>query len=123
MDLELTGADRAFRDEIRAFLAESVPPSMSRAEALTTGFVSDPDVAFGFNKHLVRKGWSVYAWPKDYGGTGWTPVQRYIFEVECARAGAPNFNTQGVRMVGPVIMHYGTKEQKAHYLPRIASGE
>ena len=123
MDLELTAADRAFRDEIRAFLAEAVPPSMRRAEALTTGFVSDPDVAFGFHKELVRKGWSVYAWPKEHGGAGWTPVQRYIFEVECARAGAPNFNSQGVRMVGPVIMHYGTKAQKEHYLPRIVSGE
>jgi acyl-CoA dehydrogenase len=123
MDLVLTAADRKFRDEVRAFLAEAVPPAMRRAEALTTGFVSDPDVAFGFNKALVRKGWSVYAWPKEHGGMGWTPVERYIFEVECARAGAPSFNSQGVRMVGPVIMHYGTTAQKEHYLPRIASGE
>ncbi|HTY68322.1 MAG TPA: acyl-CoA dehydrogenase family protein [Alphaproteobacteria bacterium] len=123
MDLALTAADRAFRDEIRKFLAEAVPPSMRRAEALTTGFVSDPDVARDFHRALAAKGWSVYAWPKEYGGMGWTPVQRYIFEVECARAGAPAFNSQGVRMVGPVIMHYGTAAQKDHYLPRIRSGE
>lgn len=123
MDLALTAADRAFRDEVRAFLAEAVSPAMRRAEALTAGFVSDPDVGASFHAALVRKGWSVYAWPKEYGGTGWTPVQRYIFEVECARAGAPTFNSQGVRMVGPVLMRFGTQVQKDHYLPRIASGE
>ncbi len=123
MDLELSAADRAFRDEVRAFLAEAVPPAMRRAEALTTGFVSDPDVAAPFFRSLVGKGWSVYAWPKEYGGMGWSPVQRYIFEVECARAGAPVFNSQAVRMVGPVIMRFGTPGQKEHYLPRIRSGE
>lgn len=123
MDLDLTAADREFRDEVRRFLAEAVPPAMRRAEALTTGFVSDPDVGAPFHAALSRKGWSVYTWPKEHGGTGWTPVQRYIFEVECARAGAPTFNSQGVRMVGPVIMRFGTPEQKEHYLPRIRSGE
>lgn len=123
MDLELTAADREFRDDVRRFLAEAVPPAMRRAEALTTGFVSDPDVGEGFHRALQQRGWSVYAWPKEYGGAGWTPVQRYIFEVECARAGAPTFNNQGVRMVGPVLMRFGTPEQKEHYLPRIRSGE
>lgn len=123
MDLELTPADREFRDEVRRFLAEAVPSAMRRAEALTTGFVSDPDVGAPFHAALLRRGWSVPAWPKEHGGSGWTPVQRYIFEVECARAGAPTFNSQGVRMVGPVIMRFGTQAQKDHYLPRIVSGE
>ncbi len=123
MDLTLSAADLAFRDEVRAFLATAVTPEMRRAETLTTGFVSDPDIAYPFHVALHRKGWGVPTWPKEYGGTGWTPVQRYIFEVECARAGAPAFNAQGIRMVGPVIMRFGTPEQKAKYLPRILSGE
>ena len=66
MDLELSAADRAFRDEVRRFLADSVSPAMRRAEALTTGFVSDPDVAAPFFQALAAKGWSVYAWPKEH---------------------------------------------------------
>ena len=62
-------------------------------------------------------------WPAEHGGTGWTLVQRYLFEAECARAGAPTHNGAGAHMVGPVIMHYGTPEQKRKYLPRIVSGE
>ena len=123
MDLHLTAEDVAFRDEVRTFLDEAVTSDMRRAEALTTGFISDPDIAIGFHRALHRKGWSVYAWPNEHGGTGWTPVQRYIFETECASAGAPVFNGAGVRMVGPVIMRFGTSEQKQKYLPRIASGE
>lgn len=123
MDLHLSAADLAFRDEVRRFLVDAVPPEMRRAEELTTVFISEPEVGTPFHKALHRKGWSVYAWPKEYGGTGWSPVQRYIFEVECARVGAPVFNGPGLRMVAPVIMHFGTQAQKDKYLPRIASGE
>jgi acyl-CoA dehydrogenase len=123
MDLRLSAADLAFRDEVRSFLATAVPPDMRRAEELTTVFISEPEIGTAFHKALHRKGWSVYAWPKEYGGTGWSPVQRYIFEVECARAGAPVFNGPGLRMVAPIIMQLGTQAQKDKYLPRIASGE
>jgi acyl-CoA dehydrogenase len=123
MDLSLSATDLAFRDEVRRFLVEAVPPEMRRAEELTTVFISEPEVGTPFHKALHRKGWSVYTWPKEYGGTGWSPVQRYIFEVECARAGAPVFNGPGWRMVAPVIMHFGTQAQKDKYLPRIAAGE
>ena len=62
-------------------------------------------------------------WPTEYGGTGWTPVQRYCFDLECGKAGATVYNTSGSHFVGPVIIHYGTPEQKDRYLPRIRSGE
>jgi acyl-CoA dehydrogenase len=123
MDLRLNPADLAFRDEVRRFLAEAMSPAIRRAEELTTGFVSDPDVGVQFHRSLLKRGWSVYPWPKEHGGCGWSPVQRYIYEVECARAGAPTFNSQAIRMVAPVLMRFGTAEQKAKYLPRIASGE
>ena len=123
MDLALSPDDIKFRDEVRAFLKDAVPADMKRAQALTTGFASEPEVAVGFHKSLVTKGWSVSSWPKEMGGTGWTPVQTYIFDTECARAGAPIYNGAGQKMVGPVILKYGTDEQKKKYLPGIVSGD
>jgi acyl-CoA dehydrogenase len=123
MDIVLRPEDRAFRDEVRTFLEANVPPAMRRASDLTTGFIVDPEVSIHFHCALARKGWSVPNWPVEYGGTGWTPVQRYIFEIECGRAGAAIYNSAGTQFVGPVIMRYGTPEQKAKYLPRIRSGE
>jgi acyl-CoA dehydrogenase len=123
MDLHFSPDDIRFRDEVRGFLAKAVSPDMRRATQLTTGFTPDPQIALDFHRALERKGWSVSSWPTEHGGTGWTPVQAYIFDVECARAGAPVFNGAGQRMVGPVIMKFGTPEQKKEYLPRIVTGE
>ena len=123
MDFQLTADDTAFRNEVRRFLDEQVPPAMRRANDLTTCFIVDPDVSVHFHRALARKGWSVPSWPVEYGGTGWTPVQRYIFEVECARASAAAYNNAGAQFVGPVIMRFGTPQQKETYLPRIRSGE
>jgi acyl-CoA dehydrogenase len=123
LDLLLGPEEIAFRDEVRRFLDENVSPDMQRAIELTTGFIVEPEVLIEFHRALVRKGWAVPHWPVEYGGTGWTPVQRYIFDLECGRAGVPIYNTSGSHFVGPVIMHYGTPEQKAKYLPRIRSGE
>jgi acyl-CoA dehydrogenase len=123
MDLELAPADLKFRDEVRAFLKDAVTPDMKRAQALTTGFASEPENSIQFHRALINKGWSVSSWPKERGGAGWTPVQAYIFDTECARAGAPVHNGAGQRMVGPVIMRFGNAEQQKKYLPRIVSGE
>jgi acyl-CoA dehydrogenase len=123
MDIGLSPQDRTFCDEVRAFLSENVPPAMRRANDLTTGFIVEPDVAIHFHRALARKGWSVPNWPVEYGGTGWTPVQRYIFEIECGRAGAAPYNGAGTQFVGPVLMRFGTQHQKDTYLPRIRSGE
>ncbi|HUK60415.1 MAG TPA: acyl-CoA dehydrogenase family protein [Stellaceae bacterium] len=123
MDLKLSAADLAFRDEVRAFLDENVPASMRRVSDLTSGFIVDPDVSIAFHRALARKGWSVPDWPTEHGGTGWTPAQRYIFNAECGRVGAPTHNSAGSHFVGPVLIRFGTREQQAKYLPRIRSGE
>jgi acyl-CoA dehydrogenase len=123
LDLLLASEDLAFRDEVRRFLDDNVPHHMQRSIELTTGFIVEPEVLIDFHRALVRKGWSVPHWPVEHGGTGWTPVRRYIFDLECGRAGVPHYNTSGSHFVGPVIIHYGTPEQKAKYLPRIRSGE
>jgi acyl-CoA dehydrogenase len=76
-----------------------------------------------WQRALHKKGWGAPGWPVDHGGPDWTPSQRWIFETECARAGAPNVNVMGVKMVGPVIIGFGSPEQKNFYLPKILSGE
>src|SRR3954467_7821397 len=122
VDLSLSPEDLAFRDEVRRFLADNVRPGMGRAIDLTTAFIVDPDILIDFHRALDRKGWSVPHWPVEHGGTGWSPVQRYIFDLECGRAGAATYNASGSHFVGPVIIHYGTPAQKDKYLPRSARG-
>jgi alkylation response protein AidB-like acyl-CoA dehydrogenase len=123
MDLDFSPEEQAFRDEVRAFLAGNLPEALrSGAESSPTVFV-EPDIGQAWNAILHQKGWLAYQWPVEYGGPGWTPVQRYIFEKECALAGAPNLTVLGLKLVAPVIYTFGTPEQKTHYLPRILSGE
>jgi acyl-CoA dehydrogenase len=123
MNLELSAEDRAFRDEVRAFLATALTPELRDAGKRTTSVFTEKRFNLAWQKILHSKGWVAPSWPKEYGGTGWTEMQRYIFAAECARAGAPSLSPMGLRMVGPCIMRYGTPEQKAHYLPRILAGE
>ena len=122
MDIDLSPADAAFRDDVRAFLASDLPEAVrSGAAASPTVFV-EPDIGQAWNAVLNAKGWLGYQWPREHGGTGWTPLQRYLFEKECALAGAPNLTVLGLKLVAPVIWSFGNAEQKAHYLPRILSG-
>lgn len=123
MDLELTAADLSFRDEVRAFIAANLTPELRRAGERLTSVFCEPRYSLPWQKILHAKGWAAPAWPKAYGGPGWSEVQRAIFAAECARAGTPTLSPMGLKMVGPVIMGYGTPEQKAYYLPRILSGE
>jgi acyl-CoA dehydrogenase len=123
MDLEFTPAEQAFQREVQAFIAANLTPDMKRAMALNTAFFPEPDTSMPWHRALRTKGWVAPLWPKEHGGPGWTPAQSYIFETECARAGAPFVSPLGVRMVGPVIIGFGSEQQKAHFLPRILSGE
>lgn len=123
MDLDLTPEDLAFRDEVRAFLAAELTPELREAGARQTSVFVEPRHSLAWQKILHARGWVAPSWPKEYGGPGWTEMQRHIFAAECAAASAPSLAPMGLRMVGPCIMRYGTPEQKAHYLPRILSGE
>ena len=123
MDLLFTDAQRAFRDEVRAFLAESLSPRLRRGAALTSGVFAEPDIAREWQAILEARGWLVYHWPATAGGPGWSPIQRWIFEKECAEAGAPILPGMGLKLVGPVLYTFGTDAQKAEYLPRLRSGE
>ena len=123
MNLELSPEEGAFRDEVRAFLDTALTPELRAAGQRTTSVFTDKRYSIEWQRILHAKGWIAPSWPKEYGGTGWNEMQRYIFARECARAGAPGLAPMGLRMVAPAIMRFGTAEQKAHYLPRILSGE
>src|SRR3954447_3663196 len=123
MDLTFNAEERAFEKEVREFIAANLTPEMKRATALTPSVFSDPDIGMAWQRALNKKGWGAPGWPVEHGGPDWTPAQRWIFEAECARAGVPNVNVMGVKMVGPVIIGFGSPEQKNFYLPRILSGE
>ena len=123
MDMALSPQDEAFRDEVRHFLDENLSEDLREAGRKTGGVFAEIAAGLRWHKVLAQRGWSAPTWPKEYGGTGWSEIQRYIFARECAAADAPRIFAMGLRMVGPVIMKYGTPEQKAKYLPASSSGD
>jgi len=123
MDMLNDPALDVFRGEVRAFLETALPDDLRRAASRATSVFIDPAITLPWQRILDAKGWAAPDWPAEFGGPGWDEMRRYIFAAECARAGAPGLAPMGLKMVAPVIMHYGTPEQRAHYLPRILSGE
>ena len=123
MDMKFSDADLAFRDEVRDFLNEKFTDKLKTGAARTPGVFVEPDLALEWHQALNDKGWVAYTWPKEYGGTNWTPSQRYLFEKELSAAGAFIPSPISMRLIGPVICEYGTPEQKERFLPRIRSAE
>ncbi|MGL5165650.1 MAG: pimeloyl-CoA dehydrogenase large subunit [Afipia sp.] len=119
MDLSFSKEELAFRDEVRTFFKESLPADIRKK--LVEGRHTSKEDLVTWQRILNKKGWAVPHWPKEYGGTGWTPVQQYIFLEELQAAPAPSPLPFGVNMVGPVIYTFGNEAQKKHYLPRIAN--
>src|SRR6185312_12461339 len=119
MDLAFTKEEMAFREDVRGFFRDNVPPDTRRK--LLEGRHLSKDEMIAWWRILNKKGWGVSHWPKEYGGTGWTSVQHYIFNEELQSYPAPAPLAFGVSMVGPVIYTFGTEQQKKQYLPRIAN--
>ena len=120
MNLEFSPEEIAFRDEVRAFIEANYPPQL-KGKGLREDLSKEEFLAW--HKVLGKKGWSAPAWPVEYGGTGWTATQRYIWLEENARAETIPPLPFSVAMVGPVIYTFGTPEQKKRFLPGILSGE
>ena len=119
MDLNYTAEDLAFRDHVRNYLEAHLPADLQHKIRNHKRMAREDFVRW--HKILAKQGWVATGWPVEYGGTGWTPTQRHIFEEECARAGTPPILPFGVNMVAPVIMAFGNQAQKDYYLPRILS--
>jgi acyl-CoA dehydrogenase len=123
MDLSFKPEYEDFRKEVIEFLDTELTNELREAGKLTASVFSEVEYSSKWHKILHKKGWIGGKWPKEYGGTGWDDMQRYIFSTECAKAGAPSPTAMGLAMVGPVLMKYGTQKQKDLYLPKILSGE
>lgn len=121
MHIELNAADKAFRAEVREFIAARLPPDIRRR--VEGGLALGREDYVTWHRVLHEKGWAAPAWPREHGGPGWTPVQRYLFDSEIAAADAPRVMPFGVSMVGPVIFTFGDDAQKARFLPRILSAD
>ena len=123
MNLNFSDEELHFQREVRQFLAENLPSNIIEGTANNASVFVEKDIALQWQDILVKKGWAVPEWPVEHGGTDWTATQKYIFSKECYHAGAPMLIPLGLLMLAPVIMAFGTDEQKAKYLPKILSGE
>ncbi|MCW5752655.1 MAG: acyl-CoA dehydrogenase family protein [Alphaproteobacteria bacterium] len=121
MDLRFSEAEIAFRDEVRNFINDNLPADI-RAKVRRQVHLERPEID-AWQKILFRRGWGAPGWPVEHGGTGWSVVQRHIFEEETAALDCPPQSPFGLSMVGPVIYTFGSEAQKGHYLPRIVSAE
>ena len=117
MNIDLSKDEIAFRDEVRQFFAEKYPQDIRRKR--DEGVTLSRDDTIRWQKILHARGWFAVNWPVEYGGTGWTPVQKYIFANEMAAVNAPPLVAFGVKMVAPIIYTYGNEEQKQRFLPDI----
>ena len=119
----LSAAETAFQNEVRDFLARELTPELRAAGRRCSGIFSDYAEGNAWHRILAKRGWSVPQWPVEHGGTGWTPMQHYLFASELAAADAPQRAPMGPGMVAPVIIAFGTEAQKRAWLPGIRSGE
>lgn len=123
MQIRWSQDDLAFRDEVRAFLAAELTSEMRRDARRMTSVYAPHELSMAWQAILYARGWAAPAWPAEYGGCDWTVAQRHIFASELAAADAPPLSPMGIGMCGPVLIGHGTAAQKAHYLPRMLTGE
>ncbi len=121
MNLDFSPEDLAFRQEVREFIAQNYPAGLKAVQE--EGEEMAKEDFLSWHRVLAAKGWVAPAWPKEYGGPGWTSVQRYIWSEELARIDAVPILPFGINMVGPVIYTFATPEQKAKFLPPTLSGD
>lgn len=121
MDLNYSPEELAFRDEVRAWLQVNLPDDLREQIVNYKELVRDDYIRW--HKVLAKKGWIAPEWPVEWGGATWTVVQHYIFEEECGFAGCPPLVPFGLKMCAPVLLRFGTEEQKQRFLPRIYNGD
>ena len=121
MDLNYSQEELAFRDEVRAWLQANLPKDLA-AKVADYEHLSKDDL-LRWHRILAKQGWVAPAWPKEWGGTGWNVVQRYIFEEELGFVGGPPLIPFGLTMCAAVLLQFGTEAQKKRFLPRIYNGD
>ena len=121
MDLSYSDEDRAFQADIRQWLKDRLPQDLS--DKVRAGKRLQKEDFLAWHQMLRERGFLAQMWPVEYGGTGWTAAEKAIFDEECIAAAAPRVVPFGLNMLGPVLIKYGSQEQKDHYLPRIMNDE
>src|SRR5258708_2715750 len=121
MDLSYTPEQLRFREDVRAFLAQAMPPHIRANAEVDAEFTHAETMEW--HRILFEKGWVAPSWPKEHGGPGLDVTARFILTEELELSGAPMLSPFGLRMVGPLLMEYGTDAQQRRYLPKILSGE
>ena len=119
MDLRFTPEETAFREEVRAFIRDSLPADIR--ERMRLGYPAGKQDTVTWQRILNKKGWAALSWPKEWGGPGWTSIQKMIFLEENLGAPAPELSSFNITMLGPVLVQFGTEDQKKKYLPRAAN--
>ena len=122
MELSFTPEQLDFRDEVRAWVEKSMPPSIKEKSTQGVPYYNQQETN-EWHRCLADKGWIAPNWPKEHGGTGWDVTQRYLFQQELVRANTPELSPFGLNMVGPLLIQFGSDEQKQRFLPEILSGE
>lgn len=123
MDVSFSAEDMAFREEVRTFLDDSFDDELKAAMKITRAGYMPKHLHVRWQKALHAKGWATPHWPVEHGGCGWTPTQKYIYDAEMAAAGAPIVIPFGPRMLAPVLMKFGSPEQKQEFLPKIQAAD
>jgi alkylation response protein AidB-like acyl-CoA dehydrogenase len=120
MDLAFTDVERNFRAEVRAWMSENVPRNPLESMDTRGGFEQHRE----WERRLHSGRWSMVTWQEHLGGRGANLIEWLIFEEEYYRAGAPaRVNQNGIFLLGPTLMEYGTDDQKTKFLPRMAAGD
>ncbi|MFV8783113.1 acyl-CoA dehydrogenase family protein [Microbulbifer sp. SA54] len=123
MDFSFSPAEIEFQREVRQFLKQNLPQHIVEATRNSSSVFVEKEIALEWQRILAEKGWAAPQWSVEHGGTDWTPVQKYLFSKECYKAGAPMLIPLGLLMLAPVIMAFGSDEQKAELLPKILNGD
>jgi alkylation response protein AidB-like acyl-CoA dehydrogenase len=120
MDLQYSEQEKRFRQEVRAFLDENLPQRLA-AKVKLGKRLAKTDIEL-WHRLLNKQGWLAPNWPAQWGGAEWTAIQSHIYDEEAWQSGAPRAVPFGVNMLGPVLIRFGSQQQKNHYLPRILNG-
>jgi alkylation response protein AidB-like acyl-CoA dehydrogenase len=120
MDPSFSPVELEFREVVREFLRRRLPPRLS-AKVRDGRRLTKQDMEL-WHRILSQQGWLATHWPKEHGGTGWSLVQRFIFDNESALAFAPRIVPYGLKMLGPVLIEFGSEAQRRHWLPRMLDG-
>jgi len=123
MRLSFNADELAFQKEVRDWITANMPPEVAEESRRSRTSHVSKERLLQWQKKLASKGWLCPNWPKEYGGPGWNSTQKFIFEMEMARADSPYLSSFSIKMVAPVLMKYGSEAQKKRFLPKIAAAE